>query len=332
MPQRRIEWMTSKFAVAVFERLRALPVACLEHVPLAPRTTWKIGGPARFLLQPDSRQAVQRVLSLLPEEMPRLVLGGGSNILIDDAGFQGVVLDLTHRMNQIYRVDLSSETEDSVLLHVEAGATTRALAHFARLHGLTGAEFLGGIPGSVGGALRMNAGAYGGEIQDILVEVELLDAEGQHRSLPVQALGMSYRTTQVPSDWIFLSARVRLHRGDPEVIREKMRHLNQSRKKNQPLRFPSAGSTFKNPLIGPKAWQWIDAAGMRGAWQGAAQVSELHSNFLVNRGGACSQDMKILIERVQERVLRVGGQLLSLEVGIVGPFGRVSTGEWADDR
>ena len=324
--------MASRSANAVFDRLRSLPVSCQETVSLAARTTWKIGGPARFLVQPDTPQAVQRVLSLLPEEMPRLVLGGGSNVLIDDAGFYGVVLDLTHRMHQIYRVEACSETEDFEWLRVEAGATTRALAHFARLHGLTGAEFLGGIPGSVGGALRMNAGAYGGEIQDILVDVELLDAGGQHRSLPVQALGMSYRATQVPSDWIFLSGRFRLQRGNSEAIREKMRHLNHLRKTAQPLRFPSAGSTFKNPVTGPKAWQWIDAAGMRGAWQGAAQVSELHSNFLVNRGGASAQDMKILIERIQERVLQVGGQVLSLEVGIVGPFGRVSTSGWADDR
>ena len=321
-----------------------LRLGCLEHVLLAPRTTWKIGGPARWLIQPTDVQALQQLLLALPEEIPRLVLGGGSNLLVDDDGFQGVVLDLKGRMNHIVcapfpdregrwvpppartlKVTQPLQEEvvrgHAVLLQAGAGATTRALAHFARHHGLTGAEFLGGIPGSVGGALRMNAGAYGREIRDILVDVVLLDGEGRQQTIPVERLGMCYRSTQVPDHWIFLSARFRLSRGDPVTIRAQMRRLNRVRRERQPLQFPSAGSTFKNPLTGPKAWQWIEEAGMRGVSQGGAQVSEQHSNFLINRGGARSRDMHILMDRVRERVLQAGGAWLALEVGIVTPQG-----------
>lgn len=303
---------------------RRMGVACLEHVPLAPRTTWKIGGPARWLVRPDTAQALQRLLPALPAEIPRLVLGGGSNLLLSDEGFQGVVLDLTHRMKAIRLVQSDEKTAGEGVLHADAGATTRALAHFARTHGLTGAEFLGGIPGSVGGALRMNAGAYGREMRDILVDVTVLDSEGRPQDLPVQRLGMGYRHTQLPPDWIFLSARFRLTPGDPTLIRDRMRTMNQTRRARQPLGFPSAGSTFKNPPTGPKAWAWIDAAGMRGAWEGAAQVSEQHSNFLINRGAARSRDMKMLIEHVRDRVVQTSGVTLTLEVGLMGPFGPIT--------
>ncbi|MBF0400340.1 MAG: UDP-N-acetylmuramate dehydrogenase [Magnetococcales bacterium] len=289
------------------------------NAPLAARTTWKIGGPARWLIQPESVSGLQQLLLTWPAELPRLLLGGGSNILVDDNGFHGVILDLTGRMNRLTL--LSSPTDDTVLLRAEAGASTRTLAHFARSHGLTGAEFLAGIPGSVGGALRMNAGAYGSEMAAIVVACELLDAEGEMHTLPVQQLGMGYRTTRIPADWIFLSAQLVLQRGDPVAIRERMRSLNRARRNSQPLAFPSAGSTFKNPPSGPLAWQWIEAAGMRGAWEGHAQVSEKHCNFLINRGGARSRDMRVLIDRVRTGVDKAGGGELALEVGIVGPLG-----------
>ncbi|MEO5353988.1 MAG: UDP-N-acetylmuramate dehydrogenase [Magnetococcus sp. XQGC-1] len=303
--------------------LASLKLPILEGVPLAPRTTWKIGGPARWLLQPEGVPELQRLLSSWPDNLPRLVFGGGSNLLVDDNGFHGVVLDLTRRMNRMELVP-SPGAGDVVVVQAEAGVDTRALAHFARRHGLTGAEFLGGIPGSVGGALRMNAGAYGGEMRAILLECDLLDATGQVRTLPVQQLGMGYRTTQVPMEWIFLAARFALRRDDPALILARMRDLNRKRRESQPLRFPSAGSTFKNPASGPKAWQWIDAVGMRGAWEGAAQVSDQHCNFLLNRGGAQAREMRTLIDRIRERVAKAGGGVLALEVGIVGPVGLIT--------
>lgn len=315
MPSHKHQWSTG-YHDPVTTLCEDLGVTCLENVPLAPRTTWKIGGPARWLVQPGTAHELQQVLRRLqelPEPIPRLVLGGGSNVLIDDVGFQGVVLDLKHRMNFI----ALAEQDKTGVLWVGAGTTTRTLAHFARTHGLTGAEFLGGIPGSVGGALRMNAGAYGQEMKNIVLDVELLDAEGVCQTLAVEQLGMSYRCTQVPQDWIFLSARLQLHQGDPETIRERMRSLNDARRTSQPLRFPSAGSTFKNPVNGPKAWQWIAEAGLRGVSVGDAQVSEKHCNFLINRGAARSCDMRLLMDRVQKQVVQVGGALLALEVEIV---------------
>lgn len=291
----------------------------LTDVPLAPCTTWKIGGPARWLLQPESLLALQQSIRSWPADLPRFLLGGGSNILVDDNGFHGVVLDL-HRMNRITSLP-SPELDGRVVLHAEAGVGTRTLAHFARSQGLTGAEFLSGIPGRVGGALRMNAGAYGQTMQDILLTCDLLDTEGTQHTYSVQQLGMGYRTTQIPADWIFLSARFVLRQDDPVLIRERMRVLNRKRRASQPLRFPSAGSTFKNPPTGPLAWQWIEAAGLRGAQEGQAQVSEQHCNFLINRGGARSRDMRVLIDRIRAGVDKVGGGQLALEVGIVGPLG-----------
>lgn len=265
---------------------------------------------------------LQPLLRTWPDDLPRLLLGGGSNILVDDNGFHGVVLDL-QRMDQITLLP-ASERDGVVYLQAEAGVGTRLLAHFARSHGLTGAEFLSGIPGRVGGALRMNAGAYGQTMQDIVRSCDLMDTEGTIHTYPVQQLGMGYRTTQIPPDWVFLSARFALQRGDPLAIRERMRVLNRKRRASQPLRFPSAGSTFKNPPSGPLAWQWIEAAGLRGAREGQAQVSEQHCNFLINRGGARSRDMRVLIDRVREGVDKVGGGPLALEVGIVGPLGMLA--------
>ncbi len=304
--------------------MASLDTPVQRDVPLSARTTWKIGGPARWLIQPDTVPALQRLLVAWPTGLPRLILGGGSNLLVDDNGFHGVVFDLTRHLKRMEILSTPLEEEGVVLVQAEAGVGTRALAHFARSHGLTGAEFLGGIPGSVGGALRMNAGAYGGEVRTILVECDLLDTEGRVQTRPVHQLGMGYRTTQVPADWIFLSARFALRRGDPVVIRERMRTLNRTRRKSQPLRFPSAGSTFKNPPTGPKAWQWIESVGLRGAREGQAQVSEQHCNFLINRGGALAREMRVLIDRIRERVDKAGGGVLALEVGIVGPSGLIT--------
>lgn len=295
---------------------------------LAPRTTWRMGGPARWLVQPGDGETLARLWGRWPEGVPRLVLGGGSNLLIDDAGFDGMVVDLTRNMNRIDLVDgktVSREgpvgegavAEESVVVRAEAGASIRALAHFARRHGLDGAAFLGGIPGSVGGGLRMNAGAHGGEIKDLLVDVELLDPEGGRHQLPVAGLGMSYRRTRVPQGWLFLAARFCLRRGNANHIRDRIRQLNQQRRASQPLNHFSAGSTFKNPPAGPRAWQLIADAGLRGAREGDAQVSEKHCNFLINRGRATSREMLALIDRVRARVWQASGVELELEVGIV---------------
>ncbi len=271
----------------------------LSQVPLAGRTTWRIGGLAQWLIAPVSVDELSLLLQQWPESIPRFLLGGGSNLLIADNGFQGAVLDLTSALKKIYTL---AREDTEVIIHAEAGASTSRLAHFARLQGVGGAEFLGGIPGSIGGALRMNAGAYGGEIKNILKNVSLMDPYGATHQWSVEQLGMQYRTTVIPNDWIFTSARFRLRPDDPEKIRLTMRQFNQRRRRSQPLELPSAGSVFKNPPNAPKAWELIDQAGLRGATQGDAQVSTKHSNFFVNRGHAQANEMLHLIQRVVAQV------------------------------
>lgn len=287
-----------------------------EDVPLARLTTWRMGGAAHGLLQPLDAAALALAWQTLPQGWPRLLLGGGSNLLLDDEGLHGVVLH-TAKMDRMERV---AETPDGVELRVEAGVDLRTLAHFARRHALSGAEFLVGIPGSVGGALRMNAGAYGGEMANLVVEAQLLDDHGLLQERRKDELGMGYRCCGVPEGWIFTQARLRLQRDDPERIRQRMRAFNRQRAASQPLAYPSAGSVFRNPP-GGVAWRLIQQAGLRGLAIGAAQVAEKHCNFFINRGGASSRQMRQLIDLVQERVLQRCGVELQREVRIIAPNG-----------
>lgn len=289
-----------------------------HDAPLLERTTWRMGGPARWLVQPMDEKALSNLWTTLPGEIPRIVLGCGSNILVEDDGFDGVVIDLTRSFKAIRLVQTQ---EESAIIHADAGLSVRALAHFARKQGLSGAEFLAGIPGTVGGALLMNAGAHGAEIKDILLDADLLDPQGECQRMPVEELGLCYRHSQTRPGWLFLSARFQLGKSDPEAIRKKICTFNQYRRHSQPLDFPSAGSTFKNPKEGPHAWRLIDAAGMRGASCGDAHVSEKHCNFLVNRGRARADDMLKLMERVQEAVFAVSGIHLDREVAVLGRTG-----------
>ncbi|MBF0194051.1 MAG: UDP-N-acetylmuramate dehydrogenase, partial [Magnetococcales bacterium] len=282
----------------------------IEEAPLNNRTTWRIGGPARWLATPKNCDELAKLWKNIPREVPRFILGGGSNILVEDSGFNGVAVNLSKHINQIKQLD----DDEGVLLTAQAGASTSALAHFARLHSLSGAEFLGGIPGTIGGAVRMNAGANDGDISKILIEAQLLDSEGNIHVWPVEKLGLAYRQSQLPEGWIFVKGTFKLKRGDQNQIRKKMRQFNQHRLKSQPLNFASAGSTFKNPPSGPAAWKLIDDAGVRGMRIGDAQVSEKHSNFLVNLGKAKSCDMLVLIDKVREKVILKTGKTLHLEV------------------
>ncbi|OSM07058.1 putative UDP-N-acetylmuramate dehydrogenase [Magnetofaba australis IT-1] len=241
------------------------------------------------------------------------MLGGGSNLLINDDGFDGVAVTLC---GGLQRISFICADDQDARIEAEAGADTRALAHFARRNGLSGAEFLCGIPGSLGGALRMNAGAYGGQMRDIVATATLMDPDGALHTLDVDALGMRYRATSAPKDWLFVSAQFTLRRDDPEAIRQRMRVNNRKRTNAQPLAFPSAGSVFRNPP-GHSAWRLIDQAGLRGHAIGAAQISEKHSNFFVNRGGARASDMRALIDLTRHQVKSVTGVDLTLEVGLV---------------
>ncbi|MBF0341355.1 MAG: UDP-N-acetylmuramate dehydrogenase [Magnetococcales bacterium] len=288
-------------------------------VPLASRTTWRIGGPARWLLAPASREELAMLLARWPDGLPRMILGGGINLLIADSGFPGAVLDLTRGMNRIYTVTESlTPAGETLLIHADAGTTTQALAHFVRRMGWSGAEFLAGIPGSVGGALRMNAGAYGGQMRDILVEADLLDPQGRAESRTPEALSMGYRHCALPAGWLFTGARFRLRRDDPEKIRERMRGFNQRRRLSQPLELPSAGSVFKNPPSGPKAWELLEQAGLRGVGRGDARISTKHCNFFVNHGQASAGEMRALIDLARATVEHHSGVVLEPEVQFAG--------------
>jgi UDP-N-acetylmuramate dehydrogenase len=288
-----------------------------EQVPLNNRTTLRMGGATRWLAQPTNKDELSQLWSELPEEVPSFLIGGGSNILVEDAGFSGVAVDIRRNFNRIEPEKVESD-DGGILLNAEAGVSSSTLAHYARRHGLTGAEFLGGIPGTIGGAMRMNAGANGGDIASILLEARILDREGNIQIWPVKQLGLAYRHSGLPAGSLFISGRFKLQRGEPEDIREKMRQFNQQRKNSQPLNFASAGSTFKNPPKGPAAWKLIHEAGARGISVGDAQVSEKHSNFLINRGRAKSANMLALIDKVRDRVMQKTGVSLELEVAILG--------------
>ncbi|MBF0426084.1 MAG: UDP-N-acetylmuramate dehydrogenase [Magnetococcales bacterium] len=282
----------------------------VEGAILAARTTWRVGGPARWLVTPTSIDELIALGHRLTATTPRLLLGGGSNVLIDDAGFDGVVIDLKSGLRRLRLLDDQT-------IEAEAGVTMSALAHFARRQGLAGAEFLAGIPGSIGGALRMNAGAYGSAMRTLLLDAQVLDPTGVIHTQTPEMLRMAYRHTALPPGWIFLSGRFRLQPGDPEAIRRTMRDLHRRRAASQPLDYPSAGSVFRNPPGGGTAWRLIDEAGLRGAWEGGAQVAEKHCNFILNRGGARSRDLLALIERVREKVFKMSGIELENEVLVI---------------
>ncbi|MBF0379938.1 MAG: UDP-N-acetylmuramate dehydrogenase [Magnetococcales bacterium] len=289
----------------------------LSQVPLNRRTTWRIGGVTRWLATPKNCEELAQLWRQSADDIPRFLLGGGSNILVEDSGFNGLAVNLSQHINQIKLLD----DDEGLQIMAEAGASTSALAHFARLHSLTGAEFLGGIPGTIGGAVKMNAGANGGDIAKILINAQLLDCNGNSHIWPVEKLGLGYRKSQIPKGWIFVKGTFKLKHGEQKAIKEKMRQFNQHRLKSQPLNYASAGSTFKNPTKGPAAWKLIDDAGFRGMRIGDAQVSEKHSNFLVNLGKATSYDMLALIDKIREKVIQKTGESLNLEVAILGPQG-----------
>ncbi|MEO5368321.1 MAG: UDP-N-acetylmuramate dehydrogenase, partial [Magnetococcus sp. WYHC-3] len=246
----------------------------------------------------------------------RVVIGGGSNLLADDRGFDGVVMDLTAACGE-----LTPHAQDPQRLWIGAGVDTRAASHGARHRGLAGLEFLAGIPGTVGGAIRMNAGAYGSDIRAVLETVTLLDPAGGSHTWPAERLELTYRHARLEADWLILGGEFRLHRDDPEAIRQRIREMHGKRRSTQPLGWPSAGSVFKNPPGAAKAWELIDRAGLRGAREGDAEISPLHSNFFVNRGQASAAQMRALVQRTREAVVRHSGVTLELEVRLLEPTG-----------
>ena len=290
-----------------------LPFA--QGEPLAPHTTFKIGGPAAFWCTPRDAEQLRRTLQLCRENGVRVyLLGNGSNTLFDDAGFDGAVID----MRGLSGMENSGLDTDVVRITAGAGQTLGRLCSKAQTLGLTGLEFACGIPGTVGGAVYMNAGAYGSELKDVLESVTFLDSDLQLRTLPAADLAMGYRTSifEQNPDWCILSATVVLHRGDGAAVLARMQELLGKRREKQPLEWPSAGSTFKRPQ-GAFAGKLIEDCGLRGFTVGGAQISEKHCGFVINRGGATCADVVALTEQVRQIVEARTGFVLEREIRVV---------------
>lgn len=280
---------------------------------MSQHTTFKIGGPADYFLMPDKGEDVGRVIKICKEkEIPYFILGNGSNLLVGDGGYRGAVI-------QIYR-NMSSVTVEGNDITAQAGALLSAVAAAAKNASLTGFEFAGGIPGTIGGAVVMNAGAYGGEMKDVLTEVTVMNAEGDIFTLPTEELELGYRTSIIKTaGYIVLEAKIRLKEGDPEVIRETMKDLTIRRTTKQPLEYPSAGSTFKRPE-GYFAGKLIMDSGLAGYQVGGAQVSEKHCGFVINAGDATARDVRTLMDNVRDIVYKKYGVTLEPEVKFLGEF------------
>ena len=298
----------------LFDRLSlALPrLRLLREEPLAAHTSFRIGGPAEVMAFPSSLAELQALLRLSAQEGIRVrLLGAGTNILAPDGGVRGLVIVTSGALTGLSMPDAA---------HIEAmsGVTMARLACFARDNGLTGLEFACGIPGTVGGAVYMNAGAYGSELKDVLESVTFLDSDLQLRTLPAADLAMGYRTSifEQNPDWCILSATVVLHRGDGAAVLARMQELLGKRREKQPLEWPSAGSTFKRPQ-GAFAGKLIEDCGLRGFTVGGAQISEKHCGFVINRGGATCADVVSLTDQVKAIVLQKTGYTLEREIRVV---------------
>jgi len=280
------------------------------NAPLAPLVWFKSGGTADWLFEPADLADLSSFLEKLRGRVPVMALGLGSNLIVRDGGVPGVVVRLGKAFAKV-------ERDDAVTLRCGGGASGILVASTARDAGIAGLEFLRGIPGTVGGFVRMNGGAYGREVADVLVDCDVVLPEGGFVSLPAEDLHYSYRHSVLPEGAIVVSARFRGIPGDPAEIGAEMDRIAAAREESQPLRSKTGGSTFKNPE-GKKAWQLVDAAGCRGLTMGGAQVSEKHTNFLINTGNATSADIEGLGEEVRRRVSESQGVDLEWEIQRVG--------------
>ena len=278
-------------------------------VPLGPLTWFRVGGPADVVFRPADIEDLTQFLSHLPTEVPITVLGVGSNLLVRDGGVRGVVIRLSGDFNHL------EVSETSIV--VSATALDSTIAQTALEHSRQGLEFLCGIPGTLGGALRMNAGAYNREIKDVVQSATAIDRHGKLHTLSNQDFGFTYRHTSVPEDWIFLSATLAAPAGTQEDIAHRMEEIRNSREAAQPIRTRTGGSTFANPP-GHRAWELIDLAGCRGLVRGGAMVSDKHCNFLINTGTATAADLEDLGDEVRDRVKNLTGVTLEWEIRRIG--------------
>ncbi len=286
-------------------------VKIVENEPMSAHTTFRIGGPARYYMIPENAGQVSKCMGFaMKMELPYVIVGKGSNVLFSDEGYPGVVIEVGRSMADI-------EVSEDGHIRAGAGAGLGALAAAAAKQSLSGLEFASGIPGTVGGAVVMNAGAYGGEIKDCIKSAKVLDKEGAVLELSRDEMELGYRSSVIQTKgYIVTEAVFQLHKGNKEQILGRMSELNAKRREKQPLDYPSAGSTFKRPE-GYFAGKLIEDAGLRGFQVGDAQVSEKHCGFVINRGKATAADVIGLMEEVQKRVLETSGVRLEPEVKII---------------
>ena len=282
--------------------------------PMKRHTTFRIGGPADYFLLPSSSEEVKGIIEICKEEaLPYFILGNGSNLLVSDDGYRGVIIQLYRNYGEI--------SVEGNMICANAGALLSQIASAAKNASLTGFEFAGGIPGTLGGAVVMNAGAYGGEMKNVLKEVTVMTGDGEVITLPAEKLEMGYRTSIVKKNgYLVLSAVLMLEEGDQEAIKARMKELTEQRVSKQPLEFPSAGSTFKRPE-GYFAGKLIMDAGLRGYQTGGAQVAEKHCGFVINKDNATAADVCRLMKDVQDKVKEQFGVTLEPEVKFLGDFG-----------
>ena len=293
----------------LLDRLPPVRGRLTENAPLAGITWFRVGGPAEVMFRPADLADLRAFLSAKPAEVPVTVIGVGSNLLVRDGGVPGVVIRLGKGFAEI-------GAEGSRII-AGAAALDLNVARVAAEAGIAGLEFLSGIPGTIGGALRMNAGAYGRELVDVVQSAEAVDAQGTVHRLDRQGLGLGYRHSGVPEDWIFVGAEIAGSPGERGAILARLAEIQAAREASQPIRSRTGGSTFANPP-GQKAWELIDRAGCRGLAAGGAMVSEKHCNFLINTGAATAADLEGLGEEVRRRVFERSGVTLEWEIKRVG--------------
>lgn len=298
-------------AGSLVARLPKVRGRMLPRASLAELTWFRVGGPAEALFLPADEADLAAFLATAPRDIPVTVVGVGSNLLVRDGGVRGVVVRLGRGFADI-------RVEPDARVRAGGGALDVAVARKAADSGITGLEFLRGIPGTIGGGLRMNAGAYGSEFKDIVVEARALNREGRRCTLTCAELDFHYRRCGAPDDLIFVEAVLAGQPGHAEEIAARMAAITTAREGSQPVRSRTGGSTFKNPATGKRAWELIEAAGCRGLTVGDAQVSEMHCNFLINRGAATAADLESLGEEVRRRVHVATGVALEWEIKRIG--------------
>ncbi|MBT4769250.1 MAG: UDP-N-acetylmuramate dehydrogenase [Rhodospirillaceae bacterium] len=301
--------MTHVFQNALIDRLPASRGRMIENAPMGPSTWFRTGGVAEIMFRPADLDDLLQLLKAKPADVPVTVIGVGSNLLIRDGGIPGIVIRLGKAFASI---EITGEE-----ISVGSAALDHSVAQACLEHGVSGLEFLIGIPGTIGGALRMNAGAYGREMKDVTTSIKAVDVNGDVHKLTNAEIGFGYRKSDIPENWIFLSSRLKGAPGEQSEIEQRMNEIRTNREAAQPLRTRTGGSTFANPP-GIKAWELIEKAGCRGLCKGGAMVSEKHCNFLINTGDASAGDIEALGEEVRDRVRETSGVELEWEIRRIG--------------